>query len=166
MEINDLSPMVTYPLGALFLFAMVALVLGVIRVHKLEQKILAENDREADKMVSGIMEQIGWETKPLVQVTPDELEYVSVLLKNFRMGRNTAWVRVRVSKTNIRANIEYWWDMDYIERLWIEQVARHFEKRGAQVTIRSAERQPYPEEIYISKQPVRNEADNPDPLSD
>ena len=166
MQINDLSPWLTYSLGLLFIVAMVLLVIGVTRAFALDRKIQAENDNAADKKVAEILEQIGWPSKPLFQVTASEIEYISLLLINPRMGRNKAWVRVRVSRTHTRATIEYWWDTDNIEHIWINMIARHFVKRGAQVVIRSADYQPRPEEIYLPDVSARSESNDPDPLSD
>ena len=162
---KDLSPLLTYPMGLLFLLALTALVLGVMHAFKFDRQIQAENDKAAGKKVAEILEQIGWESKQR-WVNDDEIEYVSILLRNLVTERHKAWVRIRVNKSRLRATIEYWWNTGYTERAWIEKIARHFEKRGAQVVIRPADCQPRPEEIYVPDVPVRDESDDPNPPSD
>ena len=51
MKLTDLSPLLTYPLGLLFLVALALIALGVVCAFRFDRQIQAENDKAAAKKV-------------------------------------------------------------------------------------------------------------------
>lgn len=149
-----------------FALAVIAIVglflLAGMEIAKQDKETVLENRRNAKKSADKILESVSWESKQR-WVTDQEIEFVSILL-GLVPSRHKVWARVHVSKKTLAVTIEYYYDADQNDRMWMDMVVDAFRERDVSVITRCADRQPRADEIFVPPSRPPNEMDDPKSL--
>ena len=137
--------------GIMLLPVIILLLMAAYRVFKYmfteTREVQVENIRDANRTVENILRKIG-QAHTARWISPNEMEFVSIILGQ-TPGKLRVWVRVRTTRTKVSVTVEFIYDADQVDRMWVNIILEAFRNHGIEAEIKSADSQPRSDEIKV-----------------